>query len=214
MDVHGFFSGIGGFELGFMREGFNIKSMCECDQKCIQILNTRFTQVPVYTDIRSLSAASLVRIFQLQGSKSDEKESGAHSTRTILPLFVRRGLRGLSRRMSATHGEGGCLTCGAAFTASGMPACRYECAPMKWDSNTKDLGYSLLPTPTASSYGSCRGGGKGRVGKWRKSLLSLGIRSPAQWELLMGFPIGWTDARCLEMQSYRSWRRSLEEASK
>lgn len=51
---------------------------------------------------------------------------------------------------------------------------------------------SLLPTPTASSYGSCRGGGMGRVGKWRHSLHSLKILHPHDWERMMGFPIGWT----------------------
>lgn len=38
-------------------------------------------------------------------------------------------------------------------------------------------GYGLLPTPTKSSYGSNRGGGSGRTGKWQPSLKTL-LASP------------------------------------
>jgi hypothetical protein len=65
-----------------------------------------------------------------------------------------------------------------------------------------------------SSYGSCRGGGKGRVGKWRKSLQSIGILHPQDWEKMMGFPIGWTDAKQLEMPLSPILRRFSLVASK
>jgi hypothetical protein len=53
------------------------------------------------------------------------------------------------------------------------PACRFECAPVTWEPPISVPESSLLPTPTASSYGSCRGGGSGRVGKWRASLSAM-----------------------------------------
>lgn len=101
-------------------------------------------------------------------------------------------LIGLLSRTSTTPGVGGCPSCGASFTASGLPACRFECEPLKLAPSTNELASSLLPTPTASNYGSCRGGGAGRVGKWRMSLLARGIRHPEDWERMMNFPIGHT----------------------
>jgi hypothetical protein len=101
-------------------------------------------------------------------------------------------LVGLLSRMSSTPGANGCPSCGALSTESGMPACHFRCPPVKLEPVTKGVASSLLPTPTASSYGSSRGGGAGRVGKWRKSLDSLGIRDPEQRERMLGFPCGWT----------------------
>jgi hypothetical protein len=108
-----------------------------------------------------------------------------------------------------TPGASGCPNCGAACGLSGMPLCVFECEPQKLARGTIELEHSLLPTPTASSYGSCRGGGAGRVGKWRLSLDSLGIRDPEQRERMMGFPPGWTAA----MRSVtRSVRKSLSSS--
>ena len=72
----------------------------------------------------------------------------------------------------------------------------FECLPARWGHPTFDEGSCWLPTPTASSYGSCRGGGAGRVGRWRPSLQTIfgGPPDPKNLERLMGFPAGWTDA--------------------
>jgi hypothetical protein len=67
----------------------------------------------------------------------------------------------------------------------------------------------LLPTPSASRYGSNKGGAAGRVGKERPSLDTMakrarlpapvgflgragGLLSPLYVEWMMGFPIEWT----------------------
>jgi hypothetical protein len=103
-------------------------------------------------------------------------------------------LIGLLSKTSPTPGDDGCPNCGANSGPGGMPLCHFECEPQTWERTTNAPVSSLLPTPTASSYGSCRGGGMGRVGKWRHSLHSLKILHPHDWERMMGFPIGWTDA--------------------
>ncbi len=93
----------------------------------------------------------------------------------------------------------------------------------------------LLPTPTANSYGTNRGGGAGRVGKVRPSLRGLvptltvkgnynragssaragdglatrigaGPLNPQWLEWLMGFPDGWTENAHSGTQSSRSAR--------
>jgi len=71
----------------------------------------------------------------------------------------------------------------------------------------------LLPTLTAQSYGSNRGGSAGREGQpVRPSLNTLagGPLNPTWCEWFMGFPEGWTelDAEHSATPSFRSARRS------
>jgi hypothetical protein len=119
-------------------------------------------------------------------------------------------LIGLLSKTSGTLGDDGCPNCGASSGPSGIPLCRFECEPQTWERTMNAPASSLLPTPTASSYGSCRGGGMGRVGKWRHSLHSLKILHPHDWERMMGFPIGWTDVRRSATQLSRKLLSSLD----
>jgi hypothetical protein len=122
-------------------------------------------------------------------------------------------LIGLLSRMYFTPGGDGCPNCGAACTSEGTPACRFECQPQTLGRSMSEPEGGWLPTPTASSYGSCRGGGAGRVGKWRKSLQSLGVLHPDDWEQMMGFPTGWTDvAHWVTPLCPRAQRSYLEES--
>jgi len=76
----------------------------------------------------------------------------------------------------------------------------------------------LLPTPSASAYGSNRGGAAGRVGPTRYSLDQLARRGrlplhprgplhPGYPEWMMGWPQGWTETEHPATESYRSWRQ-------
>lgn len=114
-------------------------------------------------------------------------------------------LLGWLSRTSTKPGVDGCPNCGADCGPTGMPLCAFECSPQRLELGTSVPDASLLPTPTASSYGSCRGGGNGRVGKWRQSLHSRGILHPQIWEWLMGFP---TDHTAAMPSATRSARRS------
>lgn len=54
------FSGIGGFSLGLHRAGgFETVAFCEIDPFCRRVLAKHWPEVPIYDDIRSLSAATL-----------------------------------------------------------------------------------------------------------------------------------------------------------
>jgi hypothetical protein len=174
MKVIGLFSGIGGFELAFQREGFEVVSVCEIDPYCQKVLKSHFPKAKLNPDIRSCSREDFLAktsplpvvkldcqgLVQVSGLNSDE--AFRNSAQTLLSL-----------RMLHTHGGAGCPVCGSTLLSSGMPACRYECEPVTWEPPTNEPESSLLPTPTASSYGSCRGGGAGRVGKWRASLSAM-----------------------------------------
>jgi hypothetical protein len=100
----------------------------------------------------------------------------------------------------------------------------------------------LLPTPTASSYGTNHGGAAGRTGKVRPSLRTLvptltvrgnhnragasdksgdglataiadGPLNPTWLEWFMGFPDGWTESEHSVTQSCRSRRKSSGTSS-
>ena len=123
-------------------------------------------------------------------------------------------LTGWLLRTASIAGELGCPNCGAHSTRSGMPACLFNCPPQKLEADIFADASSLLPTPTASAYGSCRGGGAGRVGRWRMSLQSRGIQHPEDWERMMGFPTGHTEGMPSETQLSRTPRSSSLKRSR
>lgn len=53
------FSGIGGFSLGLERAGMSTIAFCEINTYCRKILNRHWPDVPVFDDIRKLSAKQL-----------------------------------------------------------------------------------------------------------------------------------------------------------
>ena len=71
----------------------------------------------------------------------------------------------------------------------------------------------LLPIPTAAC---ATGGQKSRSGKRKNEILLDGIAGGSlnpQWVgWLMGWPIGWTDLKPLEMDRFREWRRKHSQS--
>lgn len=53
------FSGIGGFSLGLGRAGMNTVAFCEIDRFCQQVLARHWPRVPIYDDIKQLTARRL-----------------------------------------------------------------------------------------------------------------------------------------------------------
>lgn len=53
--VASFFSGIGGFDLGFESAGFEVSMQCEIEPFCNSILKKNWPNVPKFTDIRELT---------------------------------------------------------------------------------------------------------------------------------------------------------------
>lgn len=215
MRVIGLFSGIGGFEFAFEREGFEVVSVCEIDPFCQKVLLNHFPRAKLNADIRSCSLGDfLAKTYLSLGEVLDYLASGADSGRNSDELSRMSAQIGLSLKTSGIHGGDGCPMCDWTCTPSDIPPCRFECEPLTWEPLMSGLASSLLPTPTASSYGSCRGGGSGRVGKWRKSLDSLGIKNPEYREWMMGFPIGWTAIEPSETPSSPKSRKSSRGASR
>src|SRR5262245_27648851 len=59
LSVLDLFSGIGGFSLGLERAGMRTVAFCEIDPYCRAVLRKHWPDVPVYGDIRGLTAARL-----------------------------------------------------------------------------------------------------------------------------------------------------------
>src|SRR6185369_6402474 len=73
-------------------------------------------------------------------------------------------------------GADGCPQCGAASGRSGMPACRFECAPATLELPTVARDVFFLPTPCASTSGTNQSGQAGRTGPVRPSLSTMARR--------------------------------------
>jgi len=78
VNVLDLFSGIGGFSLGLERAGMRTVAFCEIDPYCRRVLAKHWPDVPVYDDVRTLTASSLVanpdyqRQLQSQGCERDQ----------------------------------------------------------------------------------------------------------------------------------------------
>jgi DNA (cytosine-5)-methyltransferase 1 len=59
MNVLDLFSGIGGFSLGLERAGMTTVAFCEIDPFCRRVLAKHWPEVPIYDDVRTLSADRL-----------------------------------------------------------------------------------------------------------------------------------------------------------
>lgn len=55
------FSGIGGFSLGLERAGMRTVAFCEIDPYCRKVLRRHWPEVPIYEDVRTLTADALER---------------------------------------------------------------------------------------------------------------------------------------------------------
>jgi DNA (cytosine-5)-methyltransferase 1 len=61
MKVLDLFSGVGGFSLGLERAGMTTVAFCEIEPYCQAVLRKHWPKVPIYTDVRALTANALRR---------------------------------------------------------------------------------------------------------------------------------------------------------
>jgi DNA (cytosine-5)-methyltransferase 1 len=60
MQIIDIFSGIGGFSLSGSWLGWRTVQFCEIDNYCQRILNKHWTDVPIHTDIKTLTADQII----------------------------------------------------------------------------------------------------------------------------------------------------------
>ncbi len=78
--VGSLFSGIGGFDLGFERAGFEIAWQCEIDPHARAVLAKHWPATPCYMDVREVGAHSLAKVDVLCGGFPCQDISYANGT--------------------------------------------------------------------------------------------------------------------------------------
>lgn len=95
LTVGGLFSGIGGFELGMQRAGFEIIWMCEIDPFCQKVLRKHWPGVKVYNDVKEIKAANtrrpdvIIGGFPCQPHSVAGKRRGSADDRDLWPEYRR-----------------------------------------------------------------------------------------------------------------------------
>ena len=107
------FSGIGGFDEGFRRAGFDIAWMCEREPFCRNVLARRFPDVPCFDDVTTLTDAptvdALVGGFPCQDVSIAGKREGLGGDRTGLFWEVVRIAREVQPRWMVLENVPGLL---------------------------------------------------------------------------------------------------------
>ena len=95
LTVGSLFAGIGGFDLGLERAGFEIKWQVEIDEWCRQVLTKHWPTVPKYEDIKECGAHNLAPVdlicggFPCQPFSVAGKRRGAEDDRHLWPEMLR-----------------------------------------------------------------------------------------------------------------------------
>lgn len=137
------------------------------------------------------------------------KSKGLSKNQSQLSFFLKTSLRSGHADLVVWCGD---------FPSSGMIADGQLFRPPKLEPSISVSDGSYLPTPTAKHYGSNRGGGGGRVGHSRHSIHQLATRgllpnhsrgalNRNYLELVMGYPLQWTEIAPWATQWYRSKRK-------
>ncbi|MBS1885649.1 MAG: DNA (cytosine-5-)-methyltransferase [Actinobacteria bacterium] len=77
MNVGSLFAGIGGFDLGLERAGFEIEWQVELDPYCRAVLERRFPKASTFEDVREVGAANLAAVDVVCGGFPCQDLSGA-----------------------------------------------------------------------------------------------------------------------------------------
>lgn len=101
LTVGSLFSGIGGFDLGFERAGFDIAWQVEFDPFCQSVLKKHWPNAKLYSDIREVKTNELQQVdvlcggFPCQPVSVSGKRKGREDERWLWPEFARivRGVR-------------------------------------------------------------------------------------------------------------------------
>jgi len=121
----------------------------------------------------SSAAASPAKTSRPPGKGPDSAEPAPDSGSSSLASSRRSRRHGSSSKTSRVENADGCPMCVDTCTCSDTEAAPWGLPPKTLELRTFGDASSLLPTPTASTYGSNVGGAAGRHGKARLSLESM-----------------------------------------
>jgi len=129
--VGSLFSGIGGFDLGLERAGFEIRWQVEIDPYCLRVLERHWPDVKRYGDIREVDPHELERVTLLAGGFPCQpvsvagKRLGQDDPRWLWPEFA-RFVRALRPSFVLVENVPGLLIRGMGDVLGDLAACGYD----------------------------------------------------------------------------------------
>lgn len=141
VNVLDLFSGIGGFSLGLERAGMTTVAFCEIDSYCRGVLRKHWPKVPIYEDVRELTADTLRRDgitdvdlicggFPCQDLSFAGKRAGLEGERSGLWGEYRRLIGEIRPRWVFAENVPGLLSLGMARVLGDLSALGYDAV---WD---------------------------------------------------------------------------------
>jgi DNA (cytosine-5)-methyltransferase 1 len=136
MTVGSLFAGIGGFDLGFERAGFEIKWQVEIDPFCRAVLEKHWPDVRRYEDVRTVGAETLERVdvvcggFPCQDISSAGAKAGLDGEQSGLWFEMARIIRQLRPRYVVVENVADLLARGVGRVLSDLAESGYDA---EWD---------------------------------------------------------------------------------
>ena len=140
MRVLDLFSGIGGFSLGLERAGMRTVAFCEIEPFCRAVLAQHWPEVPIYDDVRTLTADTLRRDgiavdviaggFPCQDISVAGDRAGLEGARSGLWVEYRRLVGELRPRFVVVENVAGLLSLGLSTVLGDLAALGYDAT---WD---------------------------------------------------------------------------------
>lgn len=136
MNVLDLFSGIGGFSLGLERAGMETVAFCEIDPYCQLVLRKHWPEIPIYNDIKTLTAETLSRDgiavdlicggFPCQDVSKAGGRKGLDGARSGLWFEFRRLIGELRPQFIIVENTPGLLSLGMGTVLGDLAALRYD----------------------------------------------------------------------------------------
>lgn len=137
MNVLDLFSGIGGFSLGLERAGMTTVAFCEIEPYCQRVLAKHWPEVPIYDDVRELTADTLRRDgidvnlicggFPCQDISVAGKGAGLSGERSGLWFEYRRIVREIRPLWIVIENVPAILARGGSTVVNDLAALGYDC---------------------------------------------------------------------------------------
>jgi hypothetical protein len=154
------------------------------------------SQIP--NTLTSSLEVSHARMLAKREKESASTANAADCGRSFIESFARFDRDSSSWKTSQGCLFGGSIEFSGTWPASGTMRSGACFQVAEWVPHTCDSECSLWPTPRASDRDNC--GGSNAREKAKRLGVYVGRKiNPAFQESLMGFPIGWTDVKDLEM---------------
>ena len=132
--VGSLFAGIGGFDLGFERAGFQIRFQVEIDEYCRKVLEKHWPDVRRYGDIRTVTSLPYVDVicggFPCQDISNAGKREGIDGERSSLWGEMLRCIRLVRPRYVVVENVAALLGRGMGRVLGDLSACGYDA---EWD---------------------------------------------------------------------------------